>query len=105
MSNLSPVSSIAAPDAAILKRDSESGVRLMHTAIFTGRTPCERIHIRLGGEQMELKGDPHQNDTGRVDRMTRSLGPSAIFGSGGPPVAPAARLLRAVSPLRAPDRC
>src|SRR5438128_1419910 len=35
MSNLSPVSSIAADDGPILKRDSESGVRLMQTAIFT----------------------------------------------------------------------
>src|SRR6266496_5267489 len=35
MSNLRPVSSMEVEDAAILKRDSESGVRLMQTAIFT----------------------------------------------------------------------
>ena len=35
MSNLSPVSSTRRRTAAILKRDSESGTRLMQTAIFT----------------------------------------------------------------------
>ncbi len=39
MSNLSPASSIAVPDEAILNRDSESGVRLMQTAIFTVGAP------------------------------------------------------------------
>jgi hypothetical protein len=44
MSNFSPVSSIAAPEAAILKRDSESGVRLIQTAIFTAGASCEKNH-------------------------------------------------------------
>src|SRR5580765_10177 len=35
MSNFTPVSSIALFDAAMRKRVSESGVRLMQTAIFT----------------------------------------------------------------------
>src|SRR5678816_92862 len=35
MSNFSPVSSIDVADAATLNLDSESGVRLMQTAIFT----------------------------------------------------------------------
>src|ERR1700737_3297654 len=55
MSNFSPVSSMAAPVAAILNRDSESGVRLMQTAIFTAQLPCEKIHIKCrweeGGEE------------------------------------------------------
>src|SRR5213078_1320578 len=37
MSNFSPVSSIAVAPPPILNRDSESGVRLMHTAIFMAK--------------------------------------------------------------------
>src|SRR6476661_9467241 len=40
MSNLSPDSSIVVPDDAILNRDSESGVLLMQTAIFTVDPRC-----------------------------------------------------------------
>src|SRR6476469_10390524 len=63
MSNFRPVSSIAAPEAAILKRDSESGVRLMQTAIFTAGLPCEKIHISVEGG----RGDGKSGDrwTGR----------------------------------------
>src|SRR6476646_1084012 len=72
MSNLRPVSSIAAPEAAILKRDSESGVRLMQTAIFTAGLPCEKIHI-------SVEGRPEDGKTGgREDRNEEGTPASAV---------------------------
>src|SRR5688500_19662622 len=48
MSHLSPVSSTPVPLAAILKRTSISGTRLIQTAIFTRRTSLVKDFTRKG---------------------------------------------------------
>src|SRR5215208_1033473 len=44
-SYLSPASSYDAPSFPTEKRTSMTGTRLMQTAIFTARSPCEKVHI------------------------------------------------------------
>src|SRR5437016_6288876 len=57
MSNLSPVSSIDVEDAATLKRDSESGVRLMQTAIFTVEPRSGLIHAEVSRARWLCHGE------------------------------------------------
>src|SRR5688500_5595850 len=51
MSNLRPASSTTRPSPLIRKRDSMSGTRLMHTAIFTSRSECVEPGHRLAEYQ------------------------------------------------------
>src|SRR4051812_42518438 len=80
MSNLRPDSSMADWLPAILKRDSESGVRLMHTAIFMARkdnVPGRAIALtlllalRLGAQIVET---PIAFDSaGKLQSLTPAL--------------------------------
>src|SRR5258708_25468707 len=74
--NLTPVSSIETPSAAILMRVSVSGTRLMQTAIFTGRSPSfecrqsrdvfaedQRVHVvrtLVCVDALEVREVPHR---------------------------------------------
>src|SRR5882724_11661190 len=66
MSNLRPASSMAVADGPILKRDSESGVRLMQTAIFTvGPRSVEMLaEVSLCLPVVKAKYDGHPEEGG-----------------------------------------